>query len=54
MSQIYYFEINYDKNLDTKVRIQVSSRKMGVIYGKVMILLQGLEEKGHCIIMDNF
>jgi hypothetical protein len=26
----------------------------GVAYGVVMNLLRGLEEKGHCVVMDNF
>jgi hypothetical protein len=51
---IYCFEIYYGKNLQAEVRIEVPSMQGGVAYAVVMKLLQGLEEKGHCVVMDNF
>ena len=36
------------------MRIEVPSTQGGTAYGVVMKLLQGLEEKGHCVVMDNF
>jgi hypothetical protein len=46
----YCFEIYCGKNVEAKVRILVSRGA----YGVVMKLLNGLEGKGHCVVMDNF
>jgi hypothetical protein len=36
------------------VRVEVPSTQGGAAYVVVMKLLQGLEEKGHSVVMDNF
>jgi hypothetical protein len=50
---IYCFKIYCGKNLEAEVRVEVPSMQDGAAYGVVMKLLQGLEEKGHCVVMDN-
>jgi hypothetical protein len=51
---IYCFEIYCGKNLEAEVRVEVPTGQGGAAYGVVMNLLQGLEEKRHCMVMDNF
>jgi hypothetical protein len=51
---IYCFEIYCGKNLEAKVRAEVPTGQGGAAYGVVMNLLQGLEEKRHCMVIDKF
>jgi hypothetical protein len=51
---IYCFDIYCGKNLEAEVRVEAPLGQGGVAYGVVMNLLHGLEEKGHCVVMDNF
>jgi hypothetical protein len=51
---IYCFDIYCGKNLEAEVRVEAPCGQGGAAYGVVMKLLQGLEEKGHCVVMDNF
>jgi hypothetical protein len=51
---IYCFEVYCGKNLEAEVRFEVPRGKGGAAYGVVMRLVQGLEGKGHCVVMDNF
>jgi hypothetical protein len=51
---IYCFDIYCGKNLEAEVRIPRPSVQAGAAYGMVMNLLHGLEEKGHCVVMDNY
>ena len=51
---IYCFDIYCSKNLEAEVRVEAPFRQGGAAYGVVINLLQGLEDKGHCVIMDNF
>jgi hypothetical protein len=41
------------KNLQAKVRILRPSIEAGAAYGVVMKFLNGLEDKGHSIVMDS-
>ena len=50
---VYNFDIYCGKNLDAKVRIVVPQGEASLAHAIVMNLLQGLEEKEHCIIIDN-
>ena len=36
------------------MRVEAPSGEGSVAYGVVMNLLQGLEDKGHCVVMENF
>jgi hypothetical protein len=51
---IYWFDIYCGKNLEAEVRVEAPSRQGGSAYGVIMHLVQGLEGKGHCVVMDNF
>jgi hypothetical protein len=51
---IYCFEIYCGKNLEAGIRIQGPRGEASAAYGVVMTLLTGLEEKGHCVVMDNY
>jgi hypothetical protein len=51
---IYCFEIYCGKNLEAEIRVEGRHGEGGSAYGMVMTLLRGLEEKGHCVVMDNF
>jgi hypothetical protein len=51
---IYCFDIYCGKNLEAEVRVEAPSGQGGAAYGVVMNLLRGLEDKGHCVVMDNF
>ena len=51
---IYCFEIYCGKNLEAEVRVEGPWGEVSVAYGVVMKLLRGLEEKGHCVVMDNY
>ena len=51
---IYCFDIYCGKNLELEVRIEAPSGQGGAAYSIVMNLLQGLEDKGHCVVIDNF
>jgi hypothetical protein len=51
---IYCFEVYCGKNLEAEVRVAVPHGEAGAAYGVVMKLLQGLEGKGHCVVMDNY
>jgi hypothetical protein len=51
---IYCFDIYYGKNLEAEIRVLGPSTEAGAAYGMVMKLLNGLEDKGHCVVMDNF
>jgi hypothetical protein len=51
---IFYLDIYCGKNLEAEVRVPGPSTQGGAVYGVVLKLLQGLEEKRHCVVMDNF
>jgi hypothetical protein len=51
---IYCFDIYCGKNLEAEVRVEAPSGQGGAVYGVVMNLLRSLEDKGHCVVMDNF
>jgi hypothetical protein len=51
---IYCFEIYCGKNLEAEVRMEGPCGEVGAAYGVVINLLQGLEGRGHCVVMDNF
>ena len=51
---IYCFEIYCGKNLEVEVRVEGPWEEGSAAYGVVMKLLMGLEEKGHCVVMDNY
>jgi hypothetical protein len=51
---IYCFEVYCGKNLEAEVRVPIPSSAIGAAYGVVMKLLEGLEEKEHCVVMDNY
>jgi hypothetical protein len=51
---IYCFDIYCGKNLEAEMRVEAPSGQGGAAYGVVMNLLRGLEDKGHCVVMDNF
>jgi hypothetical protein len=51
---IYCFEIYCGKNLEVEIRMEGTHTEGGAAYGVVIKLLRGLEEKGHCVVMDNF
>jgi hypothetical protein len=51
---IYCFDIYCGKNLKAEVRVEAPSRQGDSSYGIIMHLVQGLEGKGHCVVMDNF
>jgi hypothetical protein len=51
---IYCFEVYCGKNLEAEVRVTVPHEEAGAAYGVVMKLLQDLEGKGHCVVMDNY
>ena len=43
-----------EKNPEADVRIPIPTKEVGQAYRVVMKLLQGLEEKRHSVVMDNF
>jgi hypothetical protein len=51
---IFCFEIYCGKNLEAEVRMEGPQQEASSAYGVVMKLLRGLEEKGHCVVLDNF
>jgi hypothetical protein len=51
---IFTFKIYCGKNMEADVTIGVPRGEAGAAYGVVMKLLLGLEEKGHCVVMDNY
>jgi hypothetical protein len=51
---IYCFEIYCGKNLEAEIRMEGTRVDGSSAYGVVMKLLSGLEERGHCVVMDNF
>jgi hypothetical protein len=51
---IFCFEIYCGKNMEADITVQVPRAEVGAAYGIVMKLLRGLEEKGHCVVMDNY
>jgi hypothetical protein len=51
---IYFFEIYCGKNLEAEIRMEGTCADGGSAYGVVMNLLSGLEERGHCVVMDNY
>jgi hypothetical protein len=51
---IYCFEIYCGKNLEVEVRVEGPRGDASAAYGVVMKLLRGVEEKGHCVVMDNY
>jgi hypothetical protein len=51
---IYCFEIYCGKNLEAEVRVEEPQVEASAAYRVVMKLLKGLEEKGHCVVMDNY
>jgi hypothetical protein len=53
-SSFICFDIYCGKNLEAEVRVLGPSVQAGASYAVVMNLLHGLENKGHCVIMDNF
>jgi hypothetical protein len=50
---IYSFEIYFTKNLEPKVKIEGPCGKVGIVCGVVLEMLHGIEEKGHCIVINN-
>jgi hypothetical protein len=50
---VYNFDIYHKKNLEAKVRIVVPQGEASLAHAIVMKLLQGLEDKGLCIVIDN-
>ena len=51
---IYYFEVYCSKILEVEVKFEEPCGEGGAAYEVVMRLVQGLEDKGHCVVMDNF
>jgi hypothetical protein len=51
---VYNFDIYYGKNVETEVRVVVPRGEASLAHAIVMKLLQGLENKGHYIVMDNY
>jgi hypothetical protein len=51
---IFYFEIYCGKNMEADVTMEFPCGEAGAAYGVVMKLLRGLEDKGHCVVMDNY
>jgi hypothetical protein len=51
---IYCFEIYCGKNLEAQVIVTVPRAEGNAAYGVIIKLLQGLEGKGHCVVMDNY
>ena len=51
---VYNFDIYCGRNLEDQVRMVVPCRESGVAHEVVMKLANGLENKGHCIAMDNY
>jgi hypothetical protein len=51
---IYCFEVYCGKNLEAEVRVAVPRGEASAAYRVVMKLLQGLEGKRHCVVMDNY
>jgi hypothetical protein len=51
---IFCFEIYCGKNLEAEVRMEGPRQEASAAYAVVMKLLRGLEEKGHCVVMDNY
>jgi hypothetical protein len=51
---IFTFVIYCGKNMEADFRVERPLGESGAAYGMVMKLLFGLEEKGHCVVMDNF
>jgi hypothetical protein len=51
---IYCFDIYCSKNLKAEIRVPGSLAQAGAAYGVVMKLLSGLEDKGNCVVMDNY
>jgi hypothetical protein len=51
---IFCFEIYCRKNMEANVTIPIPRGEASAAYGVVMNLLHGLEDKGHCIVMDNY
>jgi hypothetical protein len=51
---IFTFEIYCGKNMEADVTVEIPRGEAGAAYGVVIKLLRGLEEKGHCVVMDNY
>jgi hypothetical protein len=51
---VFNFNIYYGKNVEAEVRVVVPQGEASLAHAIVMKLLQGLENKGHCIVMDNY
>ena len=51
---ICFFEIYCGKNPEAEIRMDRTRADGRTTYGVVMKLLRGLEDKEHCIVMDNF
>jgi hypothetical protein len=51
---IYCFEMYCGKNVEAEVRVPVPRGEAGAAYRVVMKLLEGLEGKGHCVVMDYY
>ena len=51
---IYCFEIYFGKNLKAEIKMEGPRGEAGAAYGVVMKLLNGLEEKGQCVVIDNY
>jgi hypothetical protein len=51
---IFCFEIYCGKNLEAKIRVEAPNGEAGAAYGVVMKLLEGLQEKRHYVVMDNY
>jgi hypothetical protein len=51
---IFCFEIYCGKNMEVDVTVPIPCEETSTAYGVVMNLLRGLEDKGHCVVMDNY
>jgi hypothetical protein len=51
---VYNFDIYCGKNVEAEVRVVVPQGKASLAHAIVMKLLQGLEDRGHCVVMDNY
>jgi hypothetical protein len=51
---VFCFEIYCRKNLEAEMRMEGHRGDVSATYGLVIKLLTGLEEKGHCIVLDNY
>jgi hypothetical protein len=51
---IFCFKIYCGKNLEVEVKVEGPRWEASTAYGVVMKFLRGLEEKRHCVVLDNY